>query len=143
MVAILHAHDPLKNELLRDFSIHCEGGGGDAKRLAGQSCEAFDIMLGAHCGIEAGLDLTDAGGFENKDIAGLGLGEVVADLVHKHLVAGIHVAAGNDFAGGVFAAWQHAEVAHERVAGHEECVDVVATKAKLGGGVSVGTPTMP
>ena len=83
-------------------------------------------MLGAHCRIETRLDLADACGFENKDIARLGLGEVVADLIHKHLVAGIHVASGNDFAGGVFATWQHTEVAHKRVAGHEECVGVVA-----------------
>ena len=34
---------------------------------------------------------------------------------------------GDDFTCGVFAAWQHAEVAHERVARHEECVAVVAT----------------
>ena len=81
-------------------------------------------MLGAHFGIQPGLDFTDARGFKNEHIAEARLDEIVDNFVHENLVAGIDMTASDDFPGGIFAAGQDTEIPHQRIAGRENRVAV-------------------
>ena len=125
-VTALLRHHAAEHGEFGDCPVDVEVGRGDAESLPGHAGEALDVVLRTHGGVEAGFDFADAGGFENEDFAEPRLGEVVAGLVHEDLVAGVHVPAGDDLAGGVFAPGEDAEVAHEGVAGHEERVALVA-----------------
>ena len=98
----------------------------DAERVPRHAGEALDVMLRAHCGIEAGFDLADVRRFKNENIAEAGLGEIINNLVHENLVAGVHITTRNNLSSGVFAARKHSEIPHQRITRRKNRVAVPA-----------------
>src|SRR5436190_249408 len=91
-ISILRGHHSLETKTVRDFSIHEQLRWLNSQRVPGQTSQTLDVELAL---------ISDVGNIfraKHKHVTAMRFDEIITELVHKYLIAGVDRAARNDFA---------------------------------------------
>src|SRR6266496_224091 len=109
----LRLHHPGESITVCFFSIDVEKRRIDAQTITGRPGQSLNVKRRPRLGILP--NSRDVICSEDKNVAPVRFNEVIAKFIHKHLIAGVHGASGNNFAAAISPSGENFEIMTERV----------------------------
>src|SRR5215467_10977880 len=109
----LRSHDSCETKTLRGSSIDKQQRRIDPEFVPGQPAQPLNVKGRSHIGVLPNAE--DMLCPKNENVPAMRFDEVIAEFVHKHLIARIHCTSGNDLTTTIGAAWKNVEIVAEGI----------------------------